>query len=236
MYDLYTVMKSVNIELSDIQLNQLNTFYEMLVDTNKVMNLTAITDYDEAVIKHFADSAAINNVYDMSKVKSLIDVGTGAGFPGIVLKIIYPDVEVLLLDSLKKRINFLDAVTEKLGLGGIKTVHGRAEDIAQNKLYREKYDLCVSRAVAALSALSEYCIPFVKIGGAFVSYKAAACEQEVRDAENAVKLLGGKIKETAEYTLGPDKLIRKFVIIDKIKSTPAKYPRKAGTPSKEPLK
>lgn len=236
MYDLYTVMKSVNIELSDIQLNQLNIFYEMLVDTNKVMNLTAITDYDEAVIKHFADSAAINNVYDMSRVKSLIDVGTGAGFPGIVLKIIYPDAEVLLLDSLKKRINFLDTVTEKLGLGGIKTVHGRAEDIAQNKLYREKYDLCVSRAVAALSALSEYCIPFVKIGGAFVSYKAAACEQEVSDAENAVKLLGGKIKETAEYTLGPDKLIRKFVIIDKIKSTPAKYPRKAGTPSKEPLK
>lgn len=236
MYDLYTVMKSVNIELSDIQLNQLNIFYEMLVDTNKVMNLTAITDYDEAVIKHFADSAAINNVYDISKVKSLIDVGTGAGFPGIVLKIIYPDTEVLLLDSLKKRINFLDTVTEKLGLGGIKTVHGRAEDIAQNKLYREKYDLCVSRAVAALSALSEYCIPFVKIGGAFVSYKAAACEQEVSDAENAVKLLGGKIKETAEYTLGPDKLVRKFVIIDKIKSTPAKYPRKAGTPSKEPLK
>lgn len=236
MYDLYTVMKSVNIELSDIQLNQLNIFYEMLVDTNKVMNLTAITDYDEAVIKHFADSAAINNVYDMSRVKSLIDVGTGAGFPGIVLKIIYPDAEVLLLDSLKKRINFLDTVTEKLGLGGIKTVHGRAEDIAQNKLYREKYDLCVSRAVAALSALSEYCIPFVKIGGAFVSYKAAACEQEVSDAENAVKLLGGKIKETAEYTLGPDKLVRKFVIIDKIKSTPAKYPRKAGTPSKEPLK
>lgn len=236
MYDLYTVMKSVNIELSDIQLNQLNIFYEMLVDTNKVMNLTAITDYDEAVIKHFADSAAINNVYDMSRVKSLIDVGTGAGFPGIVLKIIYPDAEVLLLDSLKKRINFLDTVTEKLGLGGIKTVHGRAEDIAQNKMYREKYDLCVSRAVAALSALSEYCIPFVKIGGAFVSYKAAACEQEVSDAENAVKLLGGKIKETAEYTLGPDKLVRKFVIIDKIKSTPAKYPRKAGTPSKEPLK
>lgn len=236
MYDLYTVMKSVNIELSDVQINQLNTFYEMLVDTNKVMNLTAITDYDEVAIKHFADSAAIHNVYDMSKVKTIIDVGTGAGFPGIVLKIIYPDTEILLLDSLKKRINFLDSVAERLALRGIKTVHGRAEDIAHDKLHREKYDLCVSRAVAALSSLSEYCIPFVKTGGAFVSYKAATCEQEVCDAENAIKLLGGKIKEVAEYTLEPEKLVRKFVIIDKIRQTQTKYPRKAGTPSKEPLK
>ncbi|MCM1309068.1 MAG: 16S rRNA (guanine(527)-N(7))-methyltransferase RsmG [Butyrivibrio sp.] len=236
MYDLYTVMQSVNVDLTDIQTNQFNIFYKMLIDTNKVMNLTAITDYDEVLIKHFADSVAIRNVYDMSSVKNMIDVGTGAGFPGIALKIIYPDTEVLLLDSLKKRIGFLDSVIERLGLTGIKTVHGRAEDIAHNEQYREKYDLCVSRAVAALSSLSEYCIPFVKKGGAFVSYKAAECGQEVEAAKRAVGLLGGQIREIAEYTLGPDKLVRKFVIIDKSQQTSVKYPRKAGVPSREPLK
>lgn len=236
MYDLYTVMKSINIDLSSAQIDRLNAFYEMLIETNKVMNLTAITEYDEVVIKHFADSAAIHNIYDMSRVNRLIDVGTGAGFPGIVLKIIYPDTEMLLLDSLNKRVLFLNRVIEKLGLRGIEAIHGRAEDMAQNKSYREDFDLCVSRAVAALSALSEYCIPFVKSGGSFISYKAAGCEEEVADAKKAVALLGGQLREIASYTLPQEELVRKFVIIDKVKATPMKYPRKAGLPSKEPLK
>lgn len=235
MYDLCTLMKSVNINLSDVQVKQLNTFYELLVETNKVMNLTAITDYDEAAVKHFADSAAIHNVYDMANVKSMIDVGTGAGFPGIVLKIIYPHMDVLLLDSLNKRINFLNTVVDALGLKNIHAVHGRAEDIAHSSLYREKYDLCVSRAVAGLSSLSEYCLPFVRTGGVFISYKAAGCQQEVCDAENAIKILGGRLREVVEYTLESE-LVRMFVVIDKIKQTSSKYPRKAGTPTKEPLR
>lgn len=165
MFDLYTVMKSVDIDLSDVQIKQFNIFYEMLIETNKVMNLTAIMDYDGVAVKHFADSAAIHNVYDMTKVRTVIDVGTGAGFPGIVLKIIYPWIEILLLDSLNKRVNFLNSVIDALGLKNIHAVHGRAEDIAHNNLYREKYDLCVSRAVAGLPVLSEYCLPFVRTGG-----------------------------------------------------------------------
>lgn len=235
MFDLYTVMKSVDIDLSDVQLNQFNIFYEMLIETNKVMNLTAITDYDGVAVKHFADSAAIHNVYDMTKVRTVIDVGTGAGFPGIVLKILYSQIEVLLLDSLNKRVNFLNRVIDALGLKNIRAIHGRAEDIAHNNLYREKYDLCVSRAVAGLPVLSEYCLPFVRTGGAFVSYKASGCQQEICDAENAIRLLGGSLKNATEYTLESE-LVRIFVIIDKIKPTPSKYPRKAGIPSKEPLR
>lgn len=236
MYDLHTVMKSINIDLSQIQADRLNRFYELLVETNKVMNLTAITDYDDVVIKHFADSAALCNVYDMSHVQKIIDVGTGAGFPGIVLKILYHEIEITLLDSLNKRVVFLNKVISELGLEKVQAVHGRAEDMARNALYRETYDLCVSRAVAGLSVLSEYCIPFVSRGGAFISYKAEACEAEVVDAEKAIGVLGGKLRELAEYPVLPEKLVRKFVIIDKVKPTPSKYPRKAGLPSKEPLK
>lgn len=235
MCDLYTVMKSVNIDLSDVQIDQLNLFYEMVFETNKVTNLTAITDYYEAAVKHFADSAAIHNVYDMTKVKNMMDVGTGAGFPGIVLKIIYPQLEVLLLDSLNKRVNFLNSVIGALGLKNIQAVHGRAEDLARNNLYREQYDLCVSRAVAGLPVLSEYCLPFVRPGGAFVAYKASGCQQEISDAENAIRLLGGSLRKAAEYTLQPE-LVRVFVIIDKVGQTKSKYPRKAGIPSKEPLR
>lgn len=235
MYDLHTVMKSINIDLSKQQINQLNDFYNMLVETNKVMNLTAITDYDEVVVKHFADSAAIGKVYPMSGVQNLIDVGTGAGFPGIVLKIVYPDIEICLLDSLNKRIGFLNKVIDALDLKKICAIHGRAEELAQNKSHREKYDLCVSRAVAKLSSLSEYCIPFVRRGGAFISYKADGCEGEVREADNAITVLGGRLKEVAEYTIQQQEIVRKFVIIDKVSPTASKYPRKAGLPTKEPI-
>ena len=207
----------------------------MLVDTNKVMNLTAITEYSEVVIKHFADSAAIGCITDMNGNIDVIDVGTGAGFPGIVLKIVYPQLSVVLLDSLNKRVNFLKNVITELGLTDISAIHGRAEDIARNKDYREKFDLCVSRAVANMSSLSEYCLPFVKVGGRFIPYKADGCDEEVKTASKAVNILGGKIRKIESYVIPDTDICRKFVVIDKLRNTSAKYPRKAGLPTKEPL-
>ena len=199
------------------------------------MNLTTITEYSEVVIKHFADSAAIGCITDMNGNIDVIDVGTGAGFPGIVLKIVYPQLSVVLLDSLNKRVNFLKNVITELGLTDISAIHGRAEDIARNKDYREKFDLCVSRAVANMSSLSEYCLPFVKVGGRFIPYKADGCDEEVKTASKAVNILGGKIRKIESYVIPDTDICRKFVVIDKLRNTSAKYPRKAGLPTKEPL-
>lgn len=235
MSEIKEVFDKMHIELPDGALELLNRYYEMLIDTNKVMNLTAITEYSEVVIKHFADSAAIGCITDMNGNIDLIDVGTGAGFPGIVLKIVYPQLSVVLLDSLNKRVNFLKNVITELGLTGISAIHGRAEDIARNKDYREKFDLCVSRAVANMSSLSEYCLPFVKVGGRFISYKADGCDEEVKTASKAVNILGGKIRKIESYVIPDTDICRKFVVIDKLRNTSAKYPRKAGLPTKEPL-
>lgn len=235
MSEIKEVFDKMHIELPDGALELLNRYYEMLIDTNKVMNLTTITEYSEVVIKHFADSAAIGCITDMNGNIDLIDVGTGAGFPGIVLKIVYPQVSVVLLDSLNKRVNFLKNVITELGLTGISAIHGRAEDIARNKDYREKFDLCVSRAVANMSSLSEYCLPFVKVGGRFIPYKADGCDEEVKTASKAVNILGGKIRKIESYVIPDTDICRKFVVIDKLRNTSAKYPRKAGLPTKEPL-
>lgn len=235
MSEIKEVFDKMHIELPDGALELLNRYYEMLIDTNKVMNLTTITEYSEVVIKHFADSAAIGCITDMNGNIDLIDVGTGAGFPGIVLKIVYPQLSVVLLDSLNKRVNFLKNVITELGLTGISAIHGRAEDIARNKDYREKFDLCVSRAVANMSSLSEYCLPFVKVGGRFVPYKADGCDEEVKTASKAVNILGGKIRKIESYVIPDTDICRKFVVIDKLRNTSAKYPRKAGLPTKEPL-
>lgn len=235
MSEIKEVFDKMHIELPDGALELLNRYYEMLIDTNKVMNLTTITEYSEVVIKHFADSAAIGCITDMNGNIDLIDVGTGAGFPGIVLKIVYPQLSVVLLDSLNKRVNFLKNVITELGLTGISAIHGRAEDIARNKDYREKFDLCVSRAVANMSSLSEYCLPFVKVGGRFISYKADGCDEEVKTASKAVNILGGKIRKIESYVIPDTDICRKFVVIDKLRNTSAKYPRKAGLPTKEPL-
>jgi 16S rRNA (guanine527-N7)-methyltransferase len=226
----------VGIEADEKQIEQLNTYYEMLVEKNKVMNLTGITEYKEVVIKHFADSAAIIKAMDLKKIGMIIDIGTGAGFPGIVLKILFPHIKITLLDSLNKRINFLNEVIDSLQLKNIETIHGRAEDFAQDKKYREKYDLCVSRAVANLATLSEYCIPFVKVGGSFVSYKAGECDEEVKEARNAISKLGSNIDKAVDYVLPDTDIARTFVVIMKNKNTPKMYPRKAGVPSKDPLK
>lgn len=228
-------LKELGTILSSQQLQQFLTYYEMLVEWNGVMNLTAITEYDDVMKKHFVDSVSLIKAFDITKNASVIDVGTGAGFPGLALKIAYPNLEVTLLDSLNKRIQFLDAVIEKLGLSGVKTIHGRAEDFAKPGKLRETFDLCVSRAVANLSTLSEYCLPFVKVGGQFISYKSEKITEEMASAENAIRILGGEVYGQVEFQLPDSDIYRNLFIIDKIKETPKKYPRKAGLPSKEPL-
>lgn len=229
-------IQKIGIELSQDKIDKLIKYYELLVEKNKVMNLTAITEYKDVVIKHFADSLSIIKAVNISEVTNIIDIGTGAGFPGMVLKIVFPDVKITLLDSLNKRVNFLNEVIAELQLKDINAIHGRAEDYAHNDTYREKYDLCVSRAVANLSTLSEYCIPYVKVGGKFVSYKAGECEEEINNAKKALNMLGGKIEETVDFILPETDISRTFVVIDKLRNTSVKYPRKSGLPSKEPLK
>lgn len=228
-------LESLNITLSEKQMEQFLTFYELLVEWNSFMNLTAITEFEEVVQKHFLDSLALVKACDL-KNQTLIDVGTGAGFPGIPLKIAFPELKVTLLDSLNKRINFLNTVIETLGLEQVETIHGRAEDFAKNKDYREKYDLCVSRAVSNLTTLSEYCLPFVKVGGGFISYKSEKLTEELKEADKAIGILGGEVGNQVELTLPDSDIYRNLLIINKQKNTPGKYPRKAGLPSKEPLK
>lgn len=228
-------LDSLGIHLTEIQIENFLVYYEMLVEWNQMMNLTAITEYDDVMKKHFVDSMSLVKAYDVTKKSSVLDVGTGAGFPGLVLKIAFPELQVTLLDSLNKRIQFLDAVIDRLNLSGVETVHGRAEDFAKPGKLRESFDLCVSRAVANLSTLSEYCLPFLKIHGLFISYKSEKISEETASAEKAITALGGKMKEQVRFQLPDSDIYRNLVVIEKIKRTPDKYPRKAGLPSKEPL-
>ena len=228
-------LNELGITLTDNQKEQFVKFYELLVEWNKVMNLTGITEYEEVNEKHFVDSLSIVKAIDINKVETVIDVGTGAGFPGIPLKIAFPHLNVVLLDSLNKRIKFLNAVIDELGLQGIETIHGRAEDFAKQPDYREQFDLCVSRAVANLATLSEYCIPYVKKDGLFVPYKSGEIEEELEQSKKAVHVLGGKIQDVVKFQLPGSEIGRSFVIINKLQNTAKKYPRKAGLPSKEPI-
>jgi 16S rRNA (guanine527-N7)-methyltransferase len=229
-------LEGYDIKLNEVQVEQFIQYYEILIEWNKVMNLTGIIDFDEVLKKHFVDSLSLNNELCVKDVKSLIDVGTGAGFPGIPLKIVFPHLEVVLLDSLNKRVKFLNEVITKLSLKGIKAIHGRAEDFALKKDYREQFEVCVSRAVANLSSLSEYCMPYVKLGGYFITYKSDRIEEELREAKNAIFILGGKLEKEVKFTLPDTDMGRSFVFIKKVKNTPKKYPRKSGLPTKEPIK
>lgn len=228
-------MHKLGISLTEQQSEQLYEYYRLLVEWNSFMNLTGITEFSEVVQKHFVDSLSIVKVKNMNDVDNLIDVGTGAGFPGLPLKIVFPHLKVTLLDSLNKRIDFLNAVIEKTGLTGIETIHGRAEDFAKPGLKREIYDLCVSRAVANLATLSEYCLPYVKIGGEFIPYKSGEVADELQDAKSAVFLLGGKVESCENFDLPGSDIHRSLVRIKKVGGCPKKYPRKAGMPSKVPL-
>ena len=226
---------TLHIELSKEQYSQYVTYYNMVVENNKVMNLTGITEFDEFIDKHYIDSLSIVNAVDMTRVNSIIDVGTGAGFPGIPLKIVYPEIQFVLVDSLNKRVGFLNEVKKALGLEGLEALHGRAEDLARDKSLRAFFDLCVSRAVANLSVLSEYCIPFVRTNGYFVSYKGKKGLDEITNAQNCMNVLGCKIENVDEFHLEEDEAERLLIKIKKCKGTPKLYPRKAGTPTKNPL-
>lgn len=235
-------LEELHISISETQLEQFLTYYEMLVEKNKVMNLTAITDFDEVMKKHFIDSLSLVKVCDLTENFSVIDIGTGAGFPGIPLKIVFPDLRLTLLDSLNKRVGFLREVIERLNLHEAEAVHGRAEDFARPGQLRETFDFCVSRAVANLSVLSEYCLPYVKVGGKFISYKSekvmAESENsrtEIAEAEHAISVLGGKLTDQIGFTLPFSDIYRNLIVIEKNRPTPKQYPRKAGTASKKPI-
>lgn len=230
-----TKLNELGITLTDVQKKQFDKFYELLVEWNKVMNLTGITEYEEVNEKHFVDSLSIVKAVDMEKIVCLIDIGTGAGFPGIPLKIAFPHLKVVLLDSLNKRIHFLNTVISELGLQNISTIHGRAEDFAKKVEYRENFDICVSRAVANLATLSEYCIPYVKKDGMFVPYKSGEIDEELEKSKKAVHVLGGKIEDVVKFQLPGTEIGRSFVKIRKLQNTSKKYPRKAGLPGKEPI-
>ncbi len=240
MNKLVNICNKINIEISDDQINCFEKYYELLIEKNKVMNLTAITDKEDVIVKHFIDSIALipyllDKGININNKLKIIDIGTGAGFPGLPLKIMMPDVKFTLLDSLNKRVSFLNEVIDELKLKDIEALHGRAEDYASDNKYREKYDICVSRAVANLSTLSEYCIPFVKEDGFFISYKAGESEEEINNSKNAIKILGGKINKVEEFVLPGTDASRVFVFIRKQELTDKKYPRKAGVPAKKPL-
>lgn len=225
----------LGIKQDQNQLERFHKFYQLLIEWNKVMNLTGITEYEDVVEKHFVDSLSIIKAIDLSRIHTVIDVGTGAGFPGIPLKIAFPHLRVVLLDSLNKRIKFLDEVISQLGLTEIRTIHGRAEEYARKEEYREQFDLCVSRAVANLSTLSEYCLPYIQVGGMFVPYKSDEIDDEVEQSKKAVRILGGNIKDIMKFELPGTDIHRSFVLIHKEQHTQKKYPRKAGIPAKEPL-
>jgi len=226
----------LNLDYNDQTIDRFRQYREIMVTWNKVMNLTSIIEQDEVEVKHFLDSVAcIIESLKNEKTVDVIDVGTGAGFPGLPIKIVYDNINITLLDSLNKRINFLNEVVSELGLENVHCIHGRAEDYGKDENYRETYDFCVSRAVADLAVLCEFCMPFVKVGGYFVSQKSKKVLEEVEKSRNAIEILGGEIVEIKEVQVPFLEADRHLVVIKKVKETPEKYPRRSGMPLKKPL-
>lgn len=236
MKELQTALEQLNIPYTEETLEKYRLYMEGIIEWNEKVNLTSITEKDEFIKLHFIDSIMSVPCEEFQKAKKIIDVGTGGGFPGIPLALAAPDKEFVLMDSLNKRIKIINQLCEEIGITNVTAVHARAEELAKNKAHRQKYDLCVSRAVANLSTLSEYCLPFIKQGGWFLSYKGPDTDKELADAKKAIKILGGQIEREELAALESSGLEHKIIFIKKIKDTPAKYPRKAGTPSKDPLK
>ena len=220
-------ISALNAEISDIQLEQFEKYSKMLVEWNEKMNLTAVTDPEGIAVKHFLDSILPLYHIDFGKIQSIADIGTGAGFPGIPVKIMKPDTELILIDSLNKRINFLSAVTNELGLKNVTLIHGRAEECGHKNELREKFDAVVSRAVANMTMLAEYCLPFVKVGGLFVALKAENSEEELKDAKAMIGNLGGEVRDVISAPLPMSDITRTFIVIEKVKETPKTFPRRA---------
>lgn len=236
MRDILTnVFTSEGFSLTEQQLQQFVIYYDTLITWNQKMNLTAIEEPVEVAYKHFVDSACLLRVVPDLKQKSMIDVGTGAGFPGVPLKIMEPALDLTLFDSLNKRIIFLQELCQKLQLKDVKAVHGRAEEFGIKLEYRQQYDMATARAVARMPVLLEICLPFVKKGGIFIALKGPELENEIKESSNALKKLGGKLVDVQQFTLADGAYTRNLAVIEKIKDTPKKYPRKAGTPQKKPL-
>ncbi|MCS7463110.1 16S rRNA (guanine(527)-N(7))-methyltransferase RsmG [Paenibacillus doosanensis] len=229
-------LKQKNIMLSDDQLSQFETYYKELVEWNEKMNLTGITEREQVYVKHFYDSLSVAFFVPMEEQRCLADIGSGAGFPSIPLKIVFPHLQVTIVDSLNKRIQFLNHLTERLNLSDVQCIHGRAEDIARTPEHRDHYDIVTARAVARLAVLNEFCLPFVKANGHFIAMKGSEVGEEVQEAAFSLKELKGTLVQTHSFEL-PDQEVSKrhLVIIRKTAATPAKYPRKAGTPLKSPL-
>lgn len=228
-------LKQHHIALNENQIKQFNTYFELLIEWNNNINLTAITEKNEVYLKHFYDSISPSFYFDFQNVISLCDVGAGAGFPSIPLKICFPHLHITIVDSLKKRIDFLEKLTSTLQLDHIHLVHSRAEDFGQQKEYRENYDVVTARAVARMSVLAEYCLPLNKIGGTFIALKGSNVEDELLDSQKAIRVLGGELLKNNLFHLPIENSVRSIVTIKKIKKTNKKYPRKAGTPAKNPI-
>ena len=241
MYDdsiLNRGIHELGLVCTDKQRDQLHRYYELMVDVNQVMNLTAITEYDEVCVKHWLDSLCLVKAIpdtEIAKPLRMIDVGTGAGFPGIPLKIFFPDWKVTLLDSLGKRVRFLERVVNELGLTDVDCVHGRAEELGRQPAYREQYDLCVSRAVTRMASLTELCLPMTAVGGAMVAYKSAESEEEIAEAGNAIRVMGGSVESQEKFTVPCSEFGRTLVVVRKKQPTNAKYPRGGGKPMKQPV-
>lgn len=228
-------LNELGIPFNQNMIQQFEEYFDLLIKWNEVVNLTSITEEKEVIIKHFLDSLLVCRTIDLNQINNLIDIGTGAGFPGLPIKIVFPNIKVTLMDSLNKRIAFLEEVCKNLNIKGIECKHGRAEDLARVKGYRDSYDLVVSRAVSNLSTLSEYCLPFAKVSGKFIAYKSVNSEEEILQSKSAVHLLGGSNMKQQILKIPYSDIERTYVLIDKVRNTPSMYPRKAGTPAKNPL-